>query len=290
MFETLTTGIQLDVCKVCQFVWFDAQEFERMPVAKPLLAEHSKLRSPASEAVALYEVKRMAEEAEESGPSETWQHVPAIFGLPVECDSPRLTGYPAVTWTGALVVLVVSIAAFMFGHSVVEDFGLIPSQAWRYGGMTLITSFFLHGGILHLVSNLYFLLIFGDNVEDYLGRWRFGLLLLVATIAGDFAHIAGDPRATMPCVGASGGISGIITFYALQFPHARLGLYLIAFYRLHWLQFPAWAGLALWVLLQFIGTAQQLAGFTNVSALAHLGGAATGLFAWVFWRVKERGK
>ena len=287
MFETVEGGLRLDVCKVCQFVWFDAQEFEQMPVATPVVAKRAELPQAAREAIALTEVQRMAESTSDEGPPETWQYVPAVFGLPVECDSRGLAGYPAVTWTISFVVLVASIAAFMLGDAFIDDFALVPANAFRYGGLTFITSFFLHGGILHLASNLYFFLIFGDNVEDYLGRWRFGTLLLVATIAGDVAHVTGDPRDTIPCIGASGGISGIITFYALQFPHARLGLYLRAFYRFSWVQFPAWAGLVFWIVLQFIGAAQQLAGFSNVSALAHLGGASVGLLAWLAWRAKN---
>ena len=286
MVETRADGLALDVCKLCQFVWFDAQEFERMPVEKPLLAKYSEPRSSAKEALAMYEVERMAEQAQESGPSETWQYVPAMFGLPVECDAPAMTGYPAVTWTVGLLVVIASIAAFMLGDSVIESFAIIPSEAWRYGGLTFLTSFFLHGGVLHLASNLYFLLIFGDNVEDYLGRWRFGLLLLAATMTGDLAHVLGDPRADIPCIGASGGISGIITFYALQFPRARLGLFLRAYYAFRWVTFPAWAALALWAALQLYGVAKQIAGFSNVSALAHLGGAAVGLMVWFCWRAK----
>jgi membrane associated rhomboid family serine protease len=289
MFETTAGNLRLDVCKVCQFVWFDAQEFEQMPVATPVVAQRAELPRAAREAIALAEVQWLAESVSEDSPPETWQYVPAVFGLPVECDSPSLAGYPAVTWTVAFLVLVASIAAFMIGHSVVENFALVPAKAWRYGGLTFITSFFLHGGVLHLASNLYFFLIFGDNVEDYLGRWRFGALLFAATLAGGLAHVLGDPRTAIPCVGASGGISGITTFYALQFPKARLGLYMRAFYRFQWVQFPAWAGLAFWVVLQFVGAAQQLSGFSNVSALAHLGGATTGLLAWLIWRARQRG-
>ncbi len=287
MFETTEGGLRLDVCKVCQFVWFDAREFEQMPVATPVLTQRAELPQAAREAIALAEVQRLGESVTEDGPSEKWQYVPAVFGLPVECDSPGLAGYPAVTWTLSLAVLVASIAAFMLGDSFIRDFALVPAEAWRYGGLTFITSFFLHGGILHLASNLYFFLIFGDNVEDYLGRWRFGALLLIATIAGGLAHMAGDPRAAIPCVGASGGISGIITFYALQFPHARLGLFVRMFYQFRWVQFPAWSALAFWIVLQIVGVAQQIAGFSNVSALAHVGGAIVGFLAWLLWRMKQ---
>jgi membrane associated rhomboid family serine protease len=107
-------------------------------------------------------------------------------------------------------------------HQIVMQFGLVPAELWRDGGITLITSFFLHGDLFHLIGNAYFLLIFGDNVEDQLGRWRYALVVLLAALAGDLLHVAADPRDTVPCIGASGGISGVIVFYALKFPQARL--------------------------------------------------------------------
>jgi membrane associated rhomboid family serine protease/Zn-finger nucleic acid-binding protein len=287
MVECSAGGIRLDVCKVCQFVWFDAREFEQMPVAAPVADKAAELPQAAREAIALYEVQRMAEAAADDGPPDSWQYVPAVFGLPVECDSPRLTRFPFATWAIALLVAVTSIAAWKTGDSISETFALVPAEAWRFGGLTLITSFFLHGGILHLASNLYFLIVFGDNAEEFLGRWRFGSLLLAATIFGGLAHIAGEPRTTIPCVGASGGISGIIAFYALQFPSAKLGLFVRAYYRLRWMQFPAWAALVFWIVLQLIGAAKQVAGFSNVSALAHLGGAAAGFVAWCAWRIRK---
>ena len=90
-------------------------------------------------------------------------------------------------------------------------------------------------------------------------------------------------HSTAPSIGASGGISGIIAFYALEFPRARLGFLLRYYWRFGWIQIPVWAAFALWILLQFFGVYAQVAGFSNVSALAHLGGTAVGLFFWLIW-------
>src|SRR5437870_11119967 len=79
-------------------------------------------------------------------------------------------------------------AGILHLEEMIHRFGLIPAQLWRYGGLTWISSFFLHGGFWHLISNLYFLLLVGDNVEDYLGRGRFVLLLTLATLGGDALH------------------------------------------------------------------------------------------------------
>ena len=174
----------------------------------------------------------------------------------------------------------------MFGNleKAVHNFGLIPDLAWRYGGLTFVTAFFLHAGWGHLLGNAYFLLIFGDNVEDYLGRCRYTLLLLAATIGGGLVHVLWEPRSDISLVGASGGISGIITFYALQFPHARIGFLV----RFRWDTIPVWGGLLLWALMQAVGAWLQIMGSSDVSSLGHLGGAAVGVVCWLSWRKRTR--
>lgn len=287
--------LRLDVCKRCQFVWFDPHELESAPPnpeAQISKVESSKDNLPqaAREALAIYEVKRMAEkaewEAEEVGFE--WKTVLGLFGLPIEADGNTLERVPWATWTlGILVLLIGLTVLFAVGdpNQLIEKFGFVPATPLRMLGLTLISSFFLHGGLLHLLGNLYFMLVFGDNVEDYLGRRRYLLLLLFATLTGNVFHMLGEPRSDIPCIGASGGISGLIAFYALAFPHARLGvLFRIGFRPFRWIYFPAWVGFCAWVVLQFFGAWQQIAGFTNVSALAHLGGATVGLLCWVWWR------
>jgi membrane associated rhomboid family serine protease len=91
----------------------------------------------------------------------------------------------------------------------------------------------------------------------------------------------------VPCVGASGGISGVIVFYALQFPRARLGFLMRYFFYFRWIQFPAWVALVLWLLMQTFTVVMQISGFSNVAATAHLGGAAAGFFLWLEWRRRE---
>ena len=148
-----------------------------------------------------------------------------------------------------------------------------------------MTSFVLHGGIFHLVSNMYFLVVFGDNVEDWLGKGRFILLLVGAALVGDIAHILSDPASSVPCVGASGGISGIVAFYAMKFPHAKLGVALRCYYAVfRWISGPAYVFFIFWLILQTIGTWLQLSGFSNVSSVAHLGGASVGMLFWALSR------
>jgi len=148
----------------------------------------------------------------------------------------------------------------------------------------LLTSFLLHGGILHLVSNMYFLLVFGDNVEDALGKAGYLGLIVAAALVGDLLHVIFDPRPQIPVVGASGGISGVILYYALKFPRAALGILLRILFYFRWVSLPAYVYVGFWVLLQILGAFQQVAGVTNVSALAHLGGASVGAAAWLLTR------
>ena len=122
-------------------------------------------------------------------------------------------------------------------------------------------------------------------MEDFLGRIRYILLIVLADVVGNLAHIAADPHSTIPCIGASGGIAGIITFYALQFPRARLALmFRWGFYWFRWIRIPAWVGLILWLLFQLVGAWAQIRGMSHVSAFAHLGGVMAGAGAWVVWR------
>lgn len=282
-FEIPSPQLSLDSCKTCGSVWFDPAEFETVPSAA--VESASELHMRGREAIALHTVERIAREqkAEQSCPDEPWKWLPGFLGMPVELDDSRLSRFPWATWTVALVIIAVSLSAFSRLESIVQDFGMIPEHFWRYGGITSLTSFFLHGGIMHLVGNVYFLAVLGDNVEDYLGRARFLLLLFGATLAGDILHTLADPASSTPCIGASGGISGIVAFYGLAFPHARLAFV----WRIHWFQLPAWGAFGIWVLMQVFGAWTQLNGLSNVSALAHLGGAAVGVAYWC-WDKRSR--
>jgi membrane associated rhomboid family serine protease len=221
-------------------------------------------------------------------PDETWKCVAAFCGFPVEKDTDALESRPWATWILSGVIALISIIAFFNLEWAVDAFGFIPSHALRYGGITSLTSFFLHGGILHLVGNLYFLLIFGDNVEDKLGWKKYLLLIFGATLAGDFVHWLAQSNSSEPCIGASGGISAVLVFYALQFPRAKLGFLFLIWWRIRWVYIPAWIALVLWLLMQTYGIFMQLSGFSNVAATAHLGGSAVGFIYWLCWKKSHR--
>jgi membrane associated rhomboid family serine protease len=97
-----------------------------------------------------------------------------------------------------------------------------------------------------------------------------------------------EPRSLVPCIGASGGISAVLVFYALQFPRAKLGFLLFIAWQFRWIYIPAWGALLLWLLMQMLGVFLQLRGFSNVAATAHLGGSAIGFVLWLWWRKSQR--
>ena len=279
-------GMTLDVCTACQFVWFDPGEFEQMPASAGYGQAAQWLSEKARGEAALARIgtiKRQIGEAEWSGDTPTgWaEWIPAILGLPIESNVPLLTRIPVVTWTVAALMALATAATFLGPWDLIRQYGLIPADYARYDYLTFLTSFFLHGGVWLLLSNLYFLMILGDNVEDVLGRWRYAALVARAALAGSLAHIWGDPRSTMPCVGASGGISGIMVFYILRFPKAKLGLMLGFLTAFRVARMPAYAFFLIWLALQLYGAHEQLAGFGQVSALAHLGGVGAGFLFWL---------
>jgi Zn-finger nucleic acid-binding protein len=183
--------LKLGVCKRCEFVWFDPREFEAIPPKPKEPGEAGdNLPQAAREAIAMAKVRQIAEQARKeqnplSGINVDWKTIPGVLGLPVEQDPAPFARVPWLTFSLALVIAAVSVWAFNDLPVAIQRFGLVPAEAWRYGGLTLLTSFFIHAGIWHLASNLYFLVVFGDHVEDYLGRWRWLLLMLLATLVGD---------------------------------------------------------------------------------------------------------
>jgi rhomboid family protein len=150
--------------------------------------------------------------------------------------------------------------------------------------VTLFTSMFMHGGILHLAGNMLFLWIFGNNIEDSMGRARFILFYLLAGLIAVYAQSVLDTGATVPTIGASGAVAGVLGGYALLHPQARvLSLIFIVFF-VTLIEVPAYIILGIWFVLQFIPAIGQtaipdIAGEGGVAYWAHLGGFVFGLAA-----------
>jgi membrane associated rhomboid family serine protease len=154
---------------------------------------------------------------------------------------------------------------------------LPPDLQWVPRFATPFTSMFLHGGWMHLLGNMLFLWIFGDNVEDALGHARYLAFYLLCGIAALFAQALSNPAAPYPIIGASGAISGVLGAYVLLFPRTRvLTLVLLPFY-VTTLRMPAVLLLLLWFVVQLISDLAVPGGGTGVAFRAHIGGFLTGL-------------
>jgi membrane associated rhomboid family serine protease len=155
------------------------------------------------------------------------------------------------------------------------------------GGLTwqaLVTSMFLHGGWGHLVGNLWFLWIFGNNVEDSMGHLRFLVFYLATGLAAAGAHVLTQPDSAIPMVGASGAISGIMGAYMLLYPKARVKTLLVLVVFITVVDLPAFVYLGYWFLLQ-LGSAQLAGGAGGgVAFMAHVGGFVAGIVLILLFR------
>jgi membrane associated rhomboid family serine protease len=149
--------------------------------------------------------------------------------------------------------------------------------------LTVFSSMFMHGGLFHVGGNMLYLWIFGDNVEDTLGHGRFVLFYLAAGVAAAAAQVAVHPASTVPMVGASGAVSGVLGAYLLLFPRARVLTLLTIGFFIRFIYIPAVVVLGFWIVVQFLNgllTYRNLAGGQEaggVAWFAHIGGFLAGI-------------
>ena len=157
------------------------------------------------------------------------------------------------------------------------DWAMIPAFVHQNGDYyTLVTSMFLHGGWMHLGGNMLFLWIFGDNLEDKMGHIPYLLFYLACGIGAGLAHYLSAPLSSVPTVGASGAIAGVMGGYLLLFPKARVDvlIILVVFFRI--LSIPAWGVLAVWFAMQIFGSFNSSPTGGGVAYWAHSGGFVIG--------------
>ena len=175
-----------------------------------------------------------------------------------------------------------TIPAVVFGERT-----LSPELSWIPAEMTLLTSMFMHGGWMHLIGNMLYLWILGDNVEDCMGHVRFLIFYLLCGIAAVLAHMLIDTGSTVPLVGASGAISGVMGAYLLLHPTARINvlIWILIFVRV--VPVPAGIALAAWIGLQFVNAAADPGTGGGVAFWAHIGGAVAGMVLVPFFKRRD---
>lgn len=202
---------------------------------------------------------------------------------------------PAMTWS----IVAVTSAVFVFEFSlqpqhlkaIIYLFGIVPARyshpVWAVGAgfpidnyWPFLTSIFLHAGLFHIAGNMWILWIFGDNVEDRMGRGRFLAFYLTCGIIAGLVQWWSNPHSTVPAVGASGAIAGVLGAYLVIFPRARVETLLLFLFWPVFLEVPAIIFIGTWFVIQFLsGTAallgpQQLGG---IAWWAHIGGFSAGV-------------
>jgi len=171
------------------------------------------------------------------------------------------------------------IAQFgLIPHDLVRAVSGLPQYPLGANILTILTSMFMHGGLFHILGNMWILWIFGDNVEDYLGHFSYLTFYLICGVAAALTDIALTPTSNIPMIGASGAIAGVMGAYFLLYPRAKVLTWVI-FIFFWWL--PAWIWLGFWFLGQFfdtIGMASSAHHQTGgIAVAAHVGGFVTGL-------------
>ncbi|MDA8166015.1 MAG: rhomboid family intramembrane serine protease [Desulfobacteraceae bacterium] len=204
-------------------------------------------------------------------------------------------------------IIAANIAIFIFewrlgGHMepFIRQWGFVPAR-FQDGGLepmavsTIFTSMFLHGSLFHVLSNMWILWIFGDNVEDLMGHGGYMIFYLLCGVASVFTQYWSAPGSVYPMVGASGAIAGILGAYFLSFPKAKILTLLPFFFLFYMVEVPAYFFLGVWFLLQFIQGSIVLIGASHlpeggIAWWAHVGGFAGGILLLPVFRKRSRRK
>jgi membrane associated rhomboid family serine protease len=282
----------LDACCTCRAVWFDRQEIDAVPHEPPPAADEEPLAPKIREKLAIAEVEienQMRREAvqEGGGPPEGWMWVPVLLGLPAKTDAPDVRRAPWCTWIASGLMVVFMVGTLGNIKALVHDWGFVPVDWDRYGGLTFVSSFVLPLGVLPALVNLYALLIFGGNVEDDLGPALMGFLVISSHIGGLVLYAALCNGSEIPLAGATAGVSGVLVYYMVRFPWSRVGIipwWLCRRWGLGarlYTEMPAFVGLLVFIVVQWrLGLHPALV-YQHAVLASHLGGLAIGLiFGW----------
>ena len=209
--------------------------------------------------------------------------------FPYKDDNPSVL-YPFTTYT--IICLNVSVFLLQFyiagnnqdlARSIIFEFGLVPN---RFNIIDVITSMFLHGGIYHIVGNMWFLYIFGDNIESILGHIRFIYFYIFCGAGAAFLQFIVEPTSSIPMVGASGAISGVLGAYMIKFPKAKVHVIAVVIFFITTFVVPAQVVLGVWFLMQLSGGLGSLGIDTTggIAWFAHIGGFICGVGSIKFFQ------
>ncbi len=207
-------------------------------------------------------------------------------------DSVKSRGFPIFT----VLLIALNVVVFLLELSspnpdaFIQQYSLIPKLVNFSDTSTLlpfVTAMFLHGGFLHIASNMLFLWVFGDNIEGYFGAIFFLFLYLVSGIVGNLVQYILMPGSLIPMLGASGAIAGVLGSYFLLFPHSKIKTLLPIFFFITFVDIPATFMIGYWFFLQIISGVTSLSAAADsggIAFFAHIGGFATGIVLTILLR------
>ena len=202
--------------------------------------------------------------------------------FPYKDDNPRVL-FPFVTFGIITLNVLIFIGQFWIsgndpaiGKSLVYMYGFVPAE---FNPLTIFTSMFMHGGFAHIIGNMWFLYIFGDNVESILGHVKYFIFYLACGIGAALAQFFVEPASQVPMIGASGAVAGVLGAYMIRFPKARVHVLAVIIIFITTFVVPAQIVLGLWFLMQLSGGLGSLGVDTTggVAWFAHIGGFIIGV-------------
>ena len=211
--------------------------------------------------------------------------------IPIGDDNSQRRLVPVVTWILVILNVAVFLLELMGGDVFIMMWSCIPARFMQdsAGNMiTIFTSMFMHAGWFHLIGNMLYLIIFGDNVEDRFGHVKFLLFYVLCGFIAMLAQLIAAPYVTIPNLGASGAIAGVLGAYLVLFPRRRVRV-LLGWWIVH---LPALIVIGGWILIQVLSSLGSLAGSASaaggVAYMAHIGGFLSGLVLSFFFRNRVR--
>ena len=219
--------------------------------------------------------------------------------FPIHDDTERLHGRPYVNYglitiNAAVFLWELFTTGFFTDREAIAyifvNYGAIPKLVLDGDILSILTSMFMHSGPAHLIGNMIFLFVFGDNIEDRFGRIKYLLIYITWGAVAAFAYsiyAVNTGAGGIPALGASGAISGVLGAYLIMFPRAKIFTIIIAFF-ITTVRIPAWAYIPFWFILQIIFT--LIGQSTNIAYLAHIGGFAAGIGTGYFWKILSEQK
>ncbi|ADD67222.1 Rhomboid family protein [Denitrovibrio acetiphilus DSM 12809] len=214
-------------------------------------------------------------------------------------DSVPSSTFPFVNWAIIFINIVVFYNMLHMTspneQEFIFEYGLVPKKLFVENSMLtltdryvpILTSMFMHGGFMHIIGNMYFLFIFGDNVEDKLGHIRYLLIYLLFGVAAAATQIIMFPDSVVPMVGASGAIAGVMGAYLVFYPRAKVKTLIVIIIFITIAEIPAFIFLLIWFLFQFLNGTGGGA-YSNVAWWAHIGGFLAGLGYAIYFLKKQK--